>query len=176
MNILKEKLETVSKAWNELTDTNNIVETLKEKASSVDALLSEKVNKLHAYIDKQQDEISALKTALSRPSSDKKSEKIVSGKDMEYKSAFCSYLRKGSDHALANMEYKSSTLSGNHGDVGYSVTTRMSEQIADLMSDSSIMRKLANVDEISTDSLELIEDRDSTESGWSQEGADDYGS
>ncbi|MDJ1256817.1 MAG: hypothetical protein MRQ10_05120 [Candidatus Midichloria mitochondrii] len=49
---------------------------------------------------------------------------------MEYKSAFCNYLRKGTEHSLSNLEIKSS-LVGNNNEFGYSITTRVSEQISD---------------------------------------------
>ncbi|MFV9927904.1 MAG: phage major capsid protein [Candidatus Midichloria sp.] len=85
-------------------------------------------------------------------------------KDIEYKSAFCSYLRKGTEHSLSNLEIKSS-LVGDNNKFGYSITTRMSEQISDLLARTSVMRQIAKVDEVSTDALELIEDREDTDAG-----------
>ncbi|MDJ1407764.1 MAG: hypothetical protein MRQ13_05330 [Candidatus Midichloria sp.] len=35
-------------------------------------------------------------------------------KDIEYKSAFCSYLRKGTEHSLSNLEIKSSLVGDNN--------------------------------------------------------------
>ncbi|CAG7595357.1 hypothetical protein MHYMCMPSP_00940 [Hyalomma marginatum] len=41
----------------------------------------------------------------------------------------------------------------------------MSEQISDLLARTSVMRQIAKVDEVSTDALELIEDREDTDAG-----------
>jgi len=161
------KIYQANNAWHNLTETND--ELLKDDANNADPLILSKLNKLNEFIDKQQKEINSLKAVISRPMAEKNPKTTENDKDvLEYKSAFCNYVRKGVQHNLSNLEYKSS-LANNDSEFGYSITNRMAEQLFDLLIDSSIMRKIAKVTEVSTDALELIEDRGETDAGWSKD-------
>jgi HK97 family phage major capsid protein len=162
---IKKILSDVSQAWHELTSTNDSGD------NNQDPLIINKLQQINNFIDKQHDEISKLRTVFSRPSFSQSDEtkSIKNTTDLEYKSAFCNYIKSGNDSALNNLECKSSDLGGINNQFGYSITTRMSAQIFDMLTESSAMRKLAKIDEISYDALELIEDNGNTEAGWSRD-------
>ncbi|CAL7959441.1 Phage major capsid protein [Alphaproteobacteria bacterium] len=91
--------------------------------------------------------------------------------ELEYKNAFCQYLRHGIENKLLEMECKAQNLDGlGRGDIGYSITASMMRYINTTLMQMSPMRGICNVIEISTDALELIEGDESIFTGWSESG------
>ncbi len=103
---------------------------------------------------------------MNRPAS---SEYKLNELNCEYKNAFCKYIKKGWESDVANLEQKNLSGSADQ-DLGYSVTNKMNKAIDTLLVENSPMRQIASVMEISTDSLELIEDKEDITSGWSETG------
>lgn len=125
------------------------------KKGSADPLTEQNIQRLNH-------EMSELKAALNRPVSETKAE------DIEHKTAFCAYLRKGIDTNLSSIEKKSlSVLSDTDG--GFLVTPAMADNIAKRVEEFSPIRKIANVTEISSDALEIIVDKDEASAGWTLE-------
>lgn len=168
---LNDKVYELNSTWSDFTKTNDIATNLEIKGQFVDPLLIEQLQKMNHAMDKQQSELNSIRAAMSRPNLDQNTGMPSSGSDMEYKKAFCSYLRRGGESQMAQLETKG--LSGDAGnEFGYSVTTRMSEHIATSLAVISPLRKMSSVIEISTDVLELIEDRHGISAAWSQQGID----
>jgi len=85
-----------------------------------------------------------------------------------HKEAFRNYLRKGVEGDLCNLQTKALSVSSDP-DGGYFVSPQLSANIVKTVFETSPMRQLASVEIISSDSLEILEDRDSAAAGWTGE-------
>ncbi|MFI4983865.1 MAG: phage major capsid protein [Rickettsiales bacterium] len=119
-----------------------------------------------AAIQKLAGELEEIKAAAQRPMSDTKNS--AQGEDLEHKKAFCAYLRKGIDTNLTSIEKKALSVA-NDADGGFLVTSVMSERIGKRVGEFSPLRQIASVTEISSDALEIIEDKDAAFAGWTLE-------
>ena len=124
------------------------------------------LDKINKSLDKYKDSLDKIESVLNRPSS---SEYQFNKSNCEYKNAFCKYIKKGLESKVANLEQKNLS-NGVDKELGYSVTNKMNKYISTLLVENSPMRQISNVMEISTDSLELIEDKEDITSGWSETG------
>ena len=141
-----------------------------EKKGSADPLYMDHLQKLGSAIDNTKSRMDAMETALSRPAVDASGYRnaVVSGYESEYKQAFNNYLRKGLDAGLEHLQTKALSV-GSDSDGGYLVTPTLSDRVITIIRESSPMRALATVETISTDSLDIIEDRDEAATGWTTE-------
>ena len=74
-----------------------------------------------------------------------------------YKAAYGKFIRKGTDHNLADLQAKALSV-GSDVDGGYLVLPEMSSTVEKKVFESSPMRQLASVQSISSDNLEIVED------------------
>ena len=91
---------------------------------------------------------------------------------MEYKTAFMDYIKRGSDTNLANYEKKnlvSMSTEGTNG--GYLVLPNIQKIISDRLLDSCVMRKICSIQEISTSSLDVIDNTKFSTSWISETGS-----
>lgn len=159
--IIKNTLDQLAKDWHSFQDVNNRRLDEIETKGSADPLTIEALNKLNS-------KLSCLEVSLKRPQIETKSSSGFSSNELEHKNAFTSYLRKGYEQSLQSFE-KKSLSSQSEKDGGYLVSRPMSQHIAQEMISNSVMRKLANVTNISSDAMELIIDQESAMSGWTLE-------
>lgn len=167
MNEVDVAAKTLSEAFAEYKVTNDQRFAEIERKGSADVLLNEKVSRLDQVINKTQDDISALKTAMRRPSFSGDNASLLTGFDSEYKSAFMQYVTKGiePDHAMFTKEM--SVISDPQG--GYSVPVDMSDRIITRQQDTTPMRQLATVMNISSDAVEMLRDTTEAEAQWVSE-------
>ncbi len=156
------KVNNLGNAWEQFKQVNDRRLNEIEKKGSSDPLTAAHLSKLNDSIDK-------IQTVLNRPVS---GFETLNQENQEYKHAFCSYIRKGAEAEIAHLEQKNLSTPGDT-EIGYSVTNKMSEEIDGLLTCNSPIRQLASVTEISTDALELIEDREDVASGWSLDSVGD---
>ncbi len=140
-----------------------------ERKGSADPLYMEHLEKIGHAMDNYRARLDAVETSLSRPAREA-AHAFQSGTayESEYKQAFHNYLRKGLDAGLEHIQTKALSV-GSDSDGGYLVTPTLSQNIVSIIRESSPIRALATVETISTDSLEIIEDRDEAASGWTTE-------
>lgn len=135
----------------------------------------EKLNKIDATIEalgeikNRQD---ALETKVNRPGSG--GDKNVDPAVVAHRTAFMSYMRKGTDHNLAELERNAAAAMnaasvGSDPDGGYTVTPDMTGRIVTRVFDTSPIRQIANVMTITTDALEGLRDTDEATVGWVNE-------
>jgi HK97 family phage major capsid protein len=86
----------------------------------------------------------------------------------QYKSAFFSMARNGDMERLSPEERKALSA-GSDPDGGYLLPTPTTGRMVKRIYDRSVIRQLANVVSISTDSLEGIVDNDEADAGWVSE-------
>lgn len=165
-----DRVHALGNAWEQFKQVNN--QRLKEieRKGSADPLHMEQLNKINAALDNYKHRMDVLETAQARPGFDlsTKGHAPVDGRVSEYKKAFCNYLRKGMEAGLEELHTKALSV-GSDPDGGYLVTPTMSQSIIKRVQENSPMRLLAGVENISSDSLEILEDRDEAAAGWTTE-------
>ena len=174
MNTLEinEKLEKFENTWEHFKQVNNERLLQLEKKSSVDPLTEIKLEKLNNAIEEQKSKIDELEIAMSRPYSS--IEEYKSNDDIQYKSAFNNYLKKGIEEQLANIEVKrdlTTAIDTSTSYGGYLLTPNIQKMVHDKIDDLCIMRKICSVQTISSSSLEVIDSSGMTPSWIGETGA-----
>lgn len=190
---LKETVEDAKKALHDLRDMEEKrVAELDKKFNTQDALLQEYKTKVNERIDqlveqakKAEDEAKSAITALNRPgmggaagtdfevkSEDLAAFRVMTGNGeagakeyMEQKAAMESYMRRGDEAKIAEMQQKAMSVDSDPNG-GYFVMPDTSGRIIEFIRESSPMRQYAAVQPISTDSLEGTYDLDEADAGW----------
>lgn len=156
---IKEKVDSLAKAWEEFKATNDARLKEIEKKGSADALLVEKIEKISSHLDEQKAKIEAVEKAALRPAaSDAKGEKS------EYEKKFSDYVRG----KVSDLEMKALSV-GTDVDGGFLVTPQMSATINKVIFESSPVRQFASVETVSTSELEMIDDANDMGAGWTGE-------
>jgi len=163
MTEIMKKMEEISSAFEEFKSTNDNRISKIEKKGSADPLLEVKLDKINEEIDKKTSEIEALQTAINRPSGGNDTKNKNDEEVLEYKEAFCSYLRRGTEVGL---EQKALSV-GSDPDGGYLVTPTISSEVIKKVNETTPMRQLASVETISSDTLEIAIDREDAGAIWS---------
>jgi len=131
-------------------------------------------NSLEEKFAKISHEVDAMKTRLNKPTSRPMSSKdasqyILSDNESKYNEAFDKYLRSGSSDKLddLSLEYKSYFKNNANNDIGYSVTNKMNQSIYNGINEMCPMRNISSVMQVSTDSVEIIDQKEKIIAGWS---------
>lgn len=149
--------------WENFKSVNDEILSSIEQKGSADPLLNQQLIRMNEEFDEYKSRLDLLETSMARPFSS--SERFVSNIDNEHKSAFTAYLRSGNEQYLSRIEKKSLSSSADQ-DGGYLIAAQTSKQISQVLEDISPMRKLASSEQISSSSLDIIEDYDKAQSGW----------
>ena len=160
--IIREAVDTLHQAFQEFKAANDQRLNQLETKGKIDPLLDEKVNRLNELVEKAQNRLSRLETMGQRP--------YVSNTpdtDTGEKGAFFSYVRKG----MGGAEQKALS-SLNEGSGGYLIPAGMLDKIHSTMAVTSPMRSIARVTGISTDALELLQEKGAADAGWVAEDAE----
>jgi len=160
---VKAAVDALASAFEDFKQAND--EALRQKADkgAVDALTEAKLARLDDEIDRLRDDLDRTRASLGRPAAD-----IAGPGDAtvaEHKAALGAYLRKGDETGLARIERKALSVETDP-EGGYLVTGQMAERIVSSVFETSPMRRVASVESISTDSLEMLVDKDEAGAGW----------
>lgn len=160
---VKQSVEDLNKAFTEFKAANDA--NLKKS----DVLLTEKVDRLNGEIDRlEKQALKMHEKALERMNTLADlggAEKGETADVREHKAAFQSFLRKGIDGNLADLERKAMSV-GSDPDGGYLVPATLDQRIIKKQYGMSAMRGIANAIQISTDALEVLSDRDEADASW----------
>lgn len=154
--VIREAVDTLHQAFQEFKDANDQRLAQLETKGRLDPLVDEKVNRLNELVEKAQNRMTRLETAVQRPNVATTFEH-----DTGDKAAFFSYVRKG----MEGIEQKSLT-SLNDASGGYLIPPSMLDKIHSAMTVTSPMRSISRVTNISTDALELLQEKGSADVGW----------
>jgi HK97 family phage major capsid protein len=154
--IIREAVDGLHQAFQEFKSANDERLTQLETKGVTDSLVDEKVNRLNEAVDHAQSRLNRLETAAKRPQFTQTFEQ-----DMGEKAAFFSYVRKGMD----GREQKSLT-SLNDASGGYLIPPTMLDKIHATMVVTSPMRSISRITSISTDALELLQEKGTADVGW----------
>ena len=161
------KVDELGTAWEDFKKINDRRLQEIERKGSADALTIEQLNKVNNVLDGYKSRLDNLETAMNRPSAEfSLNNANLNNEDIqEHKSAFVNYIRKGVEADLSYLEKKALSV-GTDGDGGYLVTPQMSQDLSKYIFESSPMRQISKVTQISSESLDVIEDDDEAEANW----------
>lgn len=164
---INDRLNQLGSSWEHFKKVNDERLSQIEQKGYADPLTNEHLSKVNDSIDSQRERLKRIEVALARPASEAKGFKFESAEEMEHKGAFDSYVRRGIDDKLANLELKSLTTDTTGSNGGYLVTANMQALITGNIAANSVMRKICSVQEISSSSLDVIDDDNAFGTAWS---------
>lgn len=160
-NIMKQDHQ---QTWEDFKSVNDEIEKSIEQKRTIDPLLKEQLQLINNHLDNYKSRIDNLETSLARPYLGE----ILNHTDSEHKAAFASYLRSGNVQGLSMLEQKALSA-GSDPDGGYLITRETSKEISQILEEISPMRQICSHEQISSSSLDIIEDYNSAGSGWTSE-------
>lgn len=170
LNDISDRVHALGNAWEQFKHINDQRLQEIERKGSADPLHMEQLGRISSALDNYKQRLDVLETAQARPGLElsTKGGAQAGGHASEYRKAFCNYLRKGMDAGLEELHTKALSV-GSDPDGGYLVTPVMSQSIVKGIEEGSPMRRLARVETISSDSLDIIEDVGDAAAGWTTE-------
>jgi HK97 family phage major capsid protein len=156
------RMEQLANTWEHFKDHNDRRLSEIEKKGSADPLTIEAMNKMNFTMDR----LKSLELAVTRPDLGSHEDLASFESSRQHKSAFLNYIRKGVESDLLNIEKKALSIAVD-ADGGFLVPQEISKKVIKLAQEISPMRQLASVEEISTDSLDIIEDFNLATASWS---------
>jgi HK97 family phage major capsid protein len=165
---IADRVNALGNAWEQFKQVNNARLSDIERKGAADPLYSEHLGRISNVLDSYKSRLDQVETAMSRPGFEPGFEAKGSSEVSQYRKAFCNYLRKGMDAGLESLSTKALSV-GSDPDGGYLVTPTMSQKIVTAIFETSPLRRLASVETISSDALELLDDHDSAGAGWTAE-------
>lgn len=163
-----EGMYALGNAWEQFKHVNENRLSEIERKGSADSLYDGQLKKINDALDHYKSRLDRIETVNARPGREMKSLGYVGHNQSEYKSAFNTYLRKGSDAGLEQIQSKALSV-GVDANGGFLVPNQMADLIVQIVNESSPMRALSTVETISSDSLDLIEDTTDADAAWGDE-------
>ncbi|MGV0961865.1 MAG: phage major capsid protein [Limnohabitans sp.] len=164
---LKELLEKQNKAFADFRDANDARLKALEAKGTVDPLLEEKVDKANKEISDIAKKMAEIEKKMNRPGGGS-GQGQTSPEAEEHKAAFGSFLRKGREDGLRDLERKALNITTDE-DGGYAVPTEIDTDILRLMSNESPMRRLCTVRGIGNAEYKKLVNLGGASSGWVDE-------
>jgi HK97 family phage major capsid protein len=169
MNEIKGLVDELNQAFREHKMKNDQRLADLEKKGRVDPLLEEQVDRISREIQGLMDVkegLDKVKTQLNRPGFETSQDQLDPFAEQK-KAAVAKYLRKG-EGAMSDNEIKL-LATDSDPDGGYWVTSGMSNQVISKVFETSPMRNIATVQTVSSDALEIPDDLDEADAGWTTE-------
>ncbi len=165
MNEVHEATDTLARAFEDYKNVNDQRLGEIERKGSADALLNEKLSRMDDALNKLQDDVSNVKTALRRPA---KGASLMLENDNGYKAAFMRYVIKGAENELSALRTKDMNVTGDHLG-GYMAPAEMADRIITRQYDTTPMRQLAMIMQVSSEAVEMLRDTNEPEAQWVSE-------
>lgn len=138
----------------EARQTKEIIDSEKELKGSVDPLLEAKFKRMERRL-------ATLEAKRTAGANEMIFEKDPNG---EYRDAFLRYLRKGDDAVLSKLQMSGVQLN----DAGFAVAPSMEGLITAEVAKLSVIRKLASITQVSSDSLDLAIEDNGSKASWGE--------
>lgn len=165
MSEVRSATETLGRAFEEYKNVNDQRLNDIERKGSADVLLSEKLSRMDQVLNRLQEDISSVKTVMRRPA---KGSAAVVESDNGYKQAFLNYVAKGGDIDAASFSSKALQVI-NNTEGGFMVPPELADRIVTRQFDTTPMRQLATVMQISTEAVEMLRDTNEPTASWISE-------
>lgn len=167
MNEVQSATETLARAFEEYKSVNDVRLAEMERRGSADVLIGEKLSRMDEVMNKLQDDVSGVKTALRRPAKGVAMQASYEEED-GYKAAFINYVAKGNEMDVTALQTKDmSVIADQQG--GFMVPTEMSDRIITRQFDTTPMRQLATVMTVASEAVEMLRDTSDADAQWVSE-------
>jgi len=170
MEEIKQLVEELNQAFIEHKVKNDQRLSEIQKKGYADPVLEEQVDRVAKEIQnltEVKERLERVETKLERPTLGRHQSDKTDPLSRERKEAVIHYLRKG-EGFLTPQEVKL-LATDSDPDGGYWMTSEISQQAIQKVYETSPMRNIATVETISTDALEIPEDLNEADSGWTSE-------
>ncbi len=170
MEEIKQLVEELNRAFMEHKTKNDQRLAEIQKKGYADPILEEQVDRVAKEIQnltEVKSRLEQVETKLERPGFGRHDMEKTDPVSLERKEAVIHYLRKG-EGFLTPQETKL-LASDSDPDGGYWMTAEISQKAIKKIFETSPMRNIATVETISTDALEIPEDLNEADSGWTSE-------
>jgi HK97 family phage major capsid protein len=168
MNEVHAATDTLARAFEEYKSVNDLRLSEIERRGTADVLLNEKLGRMDQSLNKLQDDVSSVKTVLRRPAKGIAAKALLDEGDSEYKGAFMRYVSKGQENDLTSLQTKDMEVIGDQLG-GYMVPVEMADRIITRQFDTTPMRQLATVMNISSEAVEMLRDTNEPDAQWVSE-------
>jgi len=159
-NELNSKLNELQQSWQQFKDVNNSRLEQIEKKNHVDPLTKNHLDKINNSIDDTKDKIQKIENAINR---EQLLNEIQNNEEVkEYKSNLFKFIKSG--NSSNKYEYKSSL---NAQDNSYLSHSNLDNAINKALKNNNIIRHLSDIQIISGDSLEVVQDNGEFSANWS---------
>jgi HK97 family phage major capsid protein len=149
------------------TSVAKTVDTLVQSFQEYKSHNDERFETFHEELSQKAARLESMNLAKNRPRTTAH-EGDTTMEQTEYKDAFTSYVRRGDEAALQVLEKKNlSTLVDADG--GYMVPQTLISKLEKDLSDVSVLRRLANVMQVSSSSVDLLLNTTGAAAGWTGE-------
>lgn len=166
---IKARVDQLGSAWEQFKQVNDRRLQEVEKRGSSDPLTEQHLARISSKLDEYKERVNRMEAAFSRPELAKDNDFFLRDEvAFAHRKAFSNYLRKGVEGDLCHLETKALSVSSDP-DGGYLVSPQISEKIIKSVFETSPMRKIASIEVISSDTLEILEDRSEAVAGWTTE-------
>lgn len=176
---IEQKINDLGKAFEQFKQANDArLKEIQEKGHA-DPILEEKVTKANAEVSRLDKELAEMKTAFNRKPMFTAEEAKEAYRHGEYKGLMPSLFQEGKFNHQADQEYKEAFLGfmrrGHEGkslsvgadpDGGYLVRPAVSDRVIQKVFETSPLRQIAAVQQISTDALDIMTDLNEASGGW----------
>ena len=159
--------ETLARAFEEYKSTNDQRLAEIERRGGSDALHDDKLGRLDKVINRLQDDVSQVKTALRRPALGAAAAKLQESGD-EYKQSFMRYVTKGAEQEIQTLQTKDLSVVNDPAG-GYMVPVEMSARIVQRQHDTTPMRQIATIMNITSEAVEMLRDTNEPDASWASE-------
>ncbi len=157
---VKEAAGALASAFESYKESNDArLDALERKRG--DVLLDEKVDRIGGVVTRLQDQVTGMRTALHRPALGKDAAAPVS----EHKAAFLRYITKGIEMDLGAIERKAMSVISDP-DGGYMAPVEISDRIVTRQYDTTPLRQIATVMNVTSDAVEMLRDTDDAGALW----------
>ncbi len=163
-----EGMYALGNAWEQFKHVNENRLSEIERKGHADPLHDAHLKKINDALDHYKSRLDRIETVQARPGRDVSTLGYSGHDQAEYKAAFNSYLRKGTDSGLEQIQSKALSV-GIDANGGFLVPNQLADLIVEIVNESSPMRALASIETISSDSLDLIEDTTDADAAWGDE-------
>jgi HK97 family phage major capsid protein len=166
---VKARVDQLGSAWEQFKQINDRRLSEVEKKGASDPLTDNHLAKLNHEVSENKERVARMEAAFNRPAyGESHGYKFNNEMVTAHKNAFCNYLRKGVEGDLCHLETKALSVASDP-DGGYLVSPQISDMIIKTVFETSPMRQICSIQTISSDSLEILEDRAEAAAGWTTE-------
>lgn len=163
-----EGMYALGNAWEQFKQVNDTRLSEIERKGGADSLHDGHLKRINDALDQYKGRLDRIETVQARPGREMKSLGYNGDDQAEYKAAFNTYLRKGMDAGLEQIQSKALSVSTD-ANGGFLVPNQLADLIVQIVNESSPMRSLASIETISSDSLDIIEDVTDANAAWGDE-------